>query len=392
MRLIPSEPDLATLVARIDRGDIDLQPDFQRGEVWNIAKQQKLIDTILRNWYIPPIHIIEVRDTARTEVLDGQQRLASIRNFYDGVIRVDGSILPADPEIEKLDGYRYKDLPDFWKRRIDQFPVRVFRVTDYEPEEPGELFHRLNSPTNLTAGEQRNAFYGPAREQIKKMVYFMEQIGLDKTVLGFSNSRMAYDDVIAKVCYIVEIGTLRSKVTAQAITEKYRSREAFSVEAIQKTKEAIKILESVGSLYCGQIRFNKATLFSWLLFIVELGKEKEYLDNRILTEFINLFESNRSAVKRSVNGESGITLHEEFLLSIFNDRASFSVADVSSVVIRDLLIWIVFGFYTSYNLSRINILLPYINRIKCANSKQEMQHLINKIVNECEWGLRYENC
>ena len=33
MRLIPWDPDVETIARRIKTGDIDLQPDFQRGEV-----------------------------------------------------------------------------------------------------------------------------------------------------------------------------------------------------------------------------------------------------------------------------------------------------------------------------------------------------------------------
>ena len=54
MKLTPSEPDIRTIVERIDRGDIDLQPDFQRQEVWSTSKKKRLIDTILRGWSIPP--------------------------------------------------------------------------------------------------------------------------------------------------------------------------------------------------------------------------------------------------------------------------------------------------------------------------------------------------
>ena len=63
--------EIETIISRITHGDIDLQPDFQRGEVWSINKQKKLIDSILRGWRIPPIHFVQSKD-AIDEVLDGQ--------------------------------------------------------------------------------------------------------------------------------------------------------------------------------------------------------------------------------------------------------------------------------------------------------------------------------
>jgi hypothetical protein len=53
-----SDPDIETLVLRIQRRELNLRPDFQRGEVWPETKRQKLIDTILRGWQVPPIHVV----------------------------------------------------------------------------------------------------------------------------------------------------------------------------------------------------------------------------------------------------------------------------------------------------------------------------------------------
>ena len=77
---MPSEPDVQTIVRRIEAHDIDLQPDFQRQEVWSTTKKKKLIDTILRDWSIPPVHLVRTYDDA-LEVLDGQQRLTALRDF-----------------------------------------------------------------------------------------------------------------------------------------------------------------------------------------------------------------------------------------------------------------------------------------------------------------------
>ena len=40
--------DLETLVNRIKKEKLRLQPDFQRGEVWTSQRKKKLVDTLLR--------------------------------------------------------------------------------------------------------------------------------------------------------------------------------------------------------------------------------------------------------------------------------------------------------------------------------------------------------
>src|SRR6187402_1945458 len=111
MRLIPSDPDISTIVGRIRDGSLDLQPDFQRGAVWPKPKQRLLIDSVLRNWYVPPIHVVRTPSDEQI-VLDGQQRLRAISEFVDGVLTVDGRAEPLSPEIANLHGLHYQQLPE----------------------------------------------------------------------------------------------------------------------------------------------------------------------------------------------------------------------------------------------------------------------------------------
>lgn len=93
MKLAAWDPDLKTVVDRIKDGDIDLQPDFQRQEIWPIKKKKRLIDTVLRQWSIPPVFLVVTEDEC-LKVLDGQQRLAAIRDFVENKISIDGNITP----------------------------------------------------------------------------------------------------------------------------------------------------------------------------------------------------------------------------------------------------------------------------------------------------------
>jgi Protein of unknown function DUF262 len=244
MKMLPSDPDIQTIFARIESGDLDLQPNFQRGEVWTTAKKKKLIDSILRDWHVPPIHVV-VGGDGKQEVLDGQQRLVAIRDFINGLFRVDGNSEPYDPAIAALDNYSYSDLPPEVKRGFEQFTIRVFRLTDYLPGEPGELFFRLNQMTYLTAAEQRNAFFGPVREQVRSLVEILESAPTFN-VVGFSNKRMAYDDVLAKLLCTFESGTLGAKLGAVEISNRFRASKPFSDEDIDLARRLPQSAVSTG--------------------------------------------------------------------------------------------------------------------------------------------------
>jgi hypothetical protein len=348
MRLLPSDPDVATIVGRIRNGDLDLQPDFQRGEVWSEVKKQKLIDSVLREWHVPPVHVIELPGSARQEVLDGQQRLTAIRDFVNGDLRIDGHIEPLDSGIRALHKCGYDDLPAERKRKFDQFTIRVFRITDFEPGEPGELFYRLNQPANLTAAEQRNAFFGPARQQVKALVEELEDGGINKEFIGFSNSRMAYDDVVARLCCSLEVGSLSAKISAGEMTARYRAKVGFPTAILERCRRVIALLGEARDAVTAPVRFNKATLYSWMWFIGDVAVSKG-LTPKELGAFIDVFELTRMTVAQRIwpthAGEYWIQKPHFIrrVISTFNDRATSRVADVTSVLSRDAVLWVMFA-------------------------------------------------
>jgi hypothetical protein len=391
MRLIPSDPDIRTIVNRINDGDINLQPNFQRGEVWGESKKVRLIDSILREWHVPPIHVVEIKESGKQDVLDGQQRLVAIRDFVKGQFQVDGSIEPISEEILKIDGVKYDELPDFWKRRFDKFTIRVYSITDYLPSEPGELFYRLNQPTNLTSAEQRNAFYGPAREQVKMTVELFNEWGLTRREIGFSNSRMAYDDVIARLCLYLDEGNLREKVTANVLADKFRAEEGFTDYAISQAKKAVVMFSEAVKIFDESIRFNKATLLSWLLFLTQLKEVESNREIREIGAFIYNFEISKSSYK---NGYTKFDLPYNVsigLFSIFSDRSSSRVADVSSVLIRDVIIWIHFytyikGFHFNLNKNRrMYTIGDFLNNLNISKDL-DIENAILEFIDTSDWG------
>lgn len=352
MRLIGSDPDIETIVARIQANDLNLQPDFQRGEVWTRAKKQKLIDSVLREWHVPPIHVIELPQTRRQEVLDGQQRLVAIRDFAHNQFPVDGDIEPISNEIRALSGMLYRDLPPDVRRQFNQFTIRVFRIVDYETSEPAELFYRLNQPTNLTSAEQRNAFFGPVREQIKELVLYLDKLGLNREFLGFSNSRMAYDDVLCRVALAAERQSIAEKISSGDLIELYRENQRLSDSTVQLIRHALELMALASKANTYRPKFNKATIFTWLIFLIRLiklfGIER---DGVWLSMFLHNFEETRIGAKRSqLEGKqqklSNIA-DTEFLFSMYDDRSTSRVADTSSVILRDVVVWMSFSDFAA---------------------------------------------
>lgn len=337
MKIDKSDPQLETLISRIRNEELDLQPDFQRGEVWDLKRRQRLVDTVLRGWYVPAVHIVRSED-GEEEVLDGQQRLAGIRDFFDGKVRIDGFIEPHDPNIEALHGLRYSQLPESVRKAVNRFVVQTITLTDYKPDEPNELFFRLNQAYNLTPPEKRNALRGEARDQVKMLVGQLTADGLlDRAKIGFGNGRLAFDDIVARTCVTVEMGTLTTHINNNVVENYYRRTEGFSQATIRAVRESgTRLVAQIAQANDqGQrVRFNKGTLQTWLIYCdwapARLGNLPEGLLGR--------FEEDRA---RQRNGDFDRDTADQRralaeILRLYDDRASYRVTDVSSVIIRDL--------------------------------------------------------
>lgn len=390
MRLTPSDPDIQTLINRIKSDEIDLQPDFQRGEVWSTAKKQRLVDSILRDWHIPPLHVIVDSGSGQQLVLDGQQRLTAIRDFVLGKFSVDGNIEPIEPDLNSHHGKRYDSLRPDLKRRFDQFTIRVFRITDYSPQEPGELFYRLNQPTALTAAEQRNAFFGETRKQIKFLVDELEAQDINSGFWGFSNARMAYDDILSRAALFFEQNSLRKKVTAGTLADRFRSGDAFNAKAIKMLSEIIKLCGDVNRLIVAKPQFNKGAAQSWLIFLsVARSFSKDVISPNVVADFISKFEKDRLEHQAGfIENDAPSNSLRAILLRAYEDRSSARVSDALSVQTRDFVIWSCFLLDCPENLRAIFSKIPRFRELLSLISDPALDEWqsVEKLVTSLNWG------
>jgi hypothetical protein len=334
LKLDKSDLQLETIVTRINNDELDLQPSFQRGEIWDAKRRQRLIDTILRGWYVPAIHIV-VDSEDKELVLDGQQRLTTVREFFGDRLSIDGHIEPLDAKVSTLDGLTYSELPDDVRKAVNRFPIQIITLRDHSPQEPNELFFRLNQAYNLTPSEKRNALHGPARDQIKDLVVRLTESGLlQREKVGFANGRLAYDDIIARTCVTLELGDMGIHINNNVVERYYRGG-AFSPQTAENVERAGNILlEQIDNCPDRRVRFNKGTLQTWIVYC-HWASAVASIPHSLLSSF----ERDRAKVRSGELDPSSADqspLYE--ILRIFDDRASYRVTDVSSVRARDLAI------------------------------------------------------
>jgi Protein of unknown function DUF262 len=133
-------------------------PGYQREMIWTPAKQSKFIESVLMGLPIPFVFFWQDKD-GRMEIVDGSQRLRTIRDFMaDKVTLRDLEALPA------VNGFRFSDLPDSRQRKFEETPIRVIildNTTDAVTRT--EMFARINTggTTANDAEVRRGSLPGP---------------------------------------------------------------------------------------------------------------------------------------------------------------------------------------------------------------------------------------
>jgi len=144
------------------RNEKIIVPAWQRNFVWEKKPELKsrLIESLLLGLPIPVMFFAEIEnEEGKTtyEIVDGAQRTQTLECFYDNEIENKeedfveiraGFELSDLVDLPLLNGFRYADLPEKFKSKLDDTFMRVVILeTETSEESKRELFYRIN--TNL---------------------------------------------------------------------------------------------------------------------------------------------------------------------------------------------------------------------------------------------------
>ncbi|KAF9220655.1 hypothetical protein BS17DRAFT_713659 [Gyrodon lividus] len=131
-----------SLYDQIIENAIDLDPEYQRDVVWHEEKQSGLIDSILRNYYIPPIIFAVSFQDDGSELrtcIDGKQRLTSIQRFTNEKLWFKPSATNA----------RRKLLPQHLRTQFTHKQIVCVEYVDLNDDQEREIFQASSGTPSL---------------------------------------------------------------------------------------------------------------------------------------------------------------------------------------------------------------------------------------------------
>ena len=132
------------IIQKFRKNDFYIPDEYQRQFIWDDDKKSLFIESVLLGLPIPFMFFSDTKD-GRCEIIDGAQRTQSLEAFMNNDLEL--------KNLKKLDlliGFKYNDIPDYFKTKFDNTNIRVVVLSDETTLEiRQEIFTRIN-----TSGEK----------------------------------------------------------------------------------------------------------------------------------------------------------------------------------------------------------------------------------------------
>ncbi len=191
--------DVEGLVRRLQRGDIEI-PDFQRAFVWSKGKASRFIESLLMGLPVPGIFLYREKGSQILRVIDGQQRLMSLRYYFEGKFKGSERAFALQSLDSRFDELAYNDLPDQDRRRLNDSIIHASIIQQEAPDDNGSsqysIFERLNTTsTPLSSQEIRSAIHGG---QFNDLILELNEYDAWRTLFGNRSTRKRDEELILR--------------------------------------------------------------------------------------------------------------------------------------------------------------------------------------------------
>ena len=245
------------------------RPPYQRKSVWTLAKKQKFVDSLFRKYFIPRIILREVIPTEgvqKFDVIDGQQRITAIQEFFKGEFKTPLSLNKINNE---FGGRSFLEMTPEVQEYFEELELpctKIGMINDpYNKKHQkivAGIFERLNSGVSLSNIEiEHSKLYSAPRNFIVK---YADDISFDNEeytskednpnrhlffkIIKQNNTRLQNLALLAKFL-IIEFENGPSEVNDVEIAKLMNNYPDTSLDEFELKKEVINCKKMLGVLY-----------------------------------------------------------------------------------------------------------------------------------------------
>jgi hypothetical protein len=159
--------NVETIMNRIHNQRVVI-PDYQRdAEQWDSRKESLFIESLLNNLTIPAFFFAENSETGKIEVVDGQQRLNTLRKFWldELTLSKDDDMVYLAPQSVHYRGKKFSELHQDLQNTFNDYPLTVIYLPrNIDLTTKLEIFRRINEGgTPLTSQDIRLSYYSDSK-------------------------------------------------------------------------------------------------------------------------------------------------------------------------------------------------------------------------------------
>ena len=152
---------IAELPELFKAGKIKINYEYQRGDIWKRKQQMELITSINKRYSVGVL-VLYINDANQYEILDGQQRLLTIKKYLDGKLDLSGTDIEPYSELNTQD-----------KALLDAYCIYYLKLKSHDQETKEEdivqTFLRLQEGTPLNKAEKINAYRGAFKDAFREI-------------------------------------------------------------------------------------------------------------------------------------------------------------------------------------------------------------------------------
>ncbi|HIG94778.1 MAG: hypothetical protein QT05_C0038G0006 [archaeon GW2011_AR13] len=282
MKTNPKQKTIGSLHARL-KDKINLSDKrFQRGSVWAKGQEQFLIDTIVKNLDIPKLYFWELKEDShyKYSVVDGQQRLATIFKFLDGLLELNEEFTP------EYANKKFIDLPEDLQDQIYNYELTLVIIENADEEEIQDLFLRLNNGTTLKSQERRMNLGG----NLSKYIVDMANHKVFSKVI-FKNKHRDYEQILAQ-CLKLELEGKATNTQGKYLDLMYKEEIDFEDNGTT-AKKFKKVLDYMEEVFSDEDKIPELKRFNFISLYLMVSqmtdkfviKDKKDLFKKFLIDF-----------------------------------------------------------------------------------------------------------